>query len=305
MSRWTPETVAQGLRHLEQAVARDPGYALAYCTIALAYTEIGAGLVAIVTPREAFERARAAVSRALELDPGLAEAHAMAGFLKTVSEYDWAGAEAAFRRAIELNPNSGDLYDTYGLMLSAIGRYDEALAAQRRAHELDPLSHRHDAASTLVRAGRYEEALRLLGRIIELEPDFAFPYATRGWALLLSGRPDEGVASLEHALRLAPDSAMFLAQLGQAYAQVGRTVDARDVLRRLEARSRETYVAPYHLAYVYTGLGEVEMAMDLLERAYEERAGGIYGVKGSFLFASLREHPRFKALLERMNLGDW
>jgi serine/threonine-protein kinase len=217
LSRWTPESVAQGLRHLEQAVARDPGYALAYCTIALAYTEIAAGLVAIVTPREAFERARAAVSRALELDPGLAEAHAMAGFLKTVSEYDWTGAEAAFRRAIELNPNSGDLYDTYGLMLSAMGRYDEALAAQRRAHELDPLSHRHDAAPTLVRAGRYEEALRLLNRMVELEPDFAFPYATRGWALLL--------------------------------------------------------------------------------------AGGIYGVKGSFLFASLREHSRCKALLGRMNLA--
>ena len=302
LSRWTPESVAQGLRHLEQAVARDPGYALAWCTIALAYTEIAAGLVAIVTPREAFERARTAVSRALELDPGLAEAHAMAGFLKTVSEFDWAGAEAAFRRAIELNPNSGDLYDTYGLMLAAMGRYDEALAAQRRAHELDPLSHRHDAASTLVRAGRYEEALRLLGRIIELEPDFAFPYATRGWALLLSGKPDAGIASLEHALRLAPDSTMFLAQLGQAYAMVGRTADARDVLRRLEERSRQTYVAPYHLAYVHTGLGEVETALDLLERAYEERAGGIYGIKGSFLFASLRGHPRFTALLERMNL---
>ena len=179
----------------------------------------------------------------------------MAGFLKTVSEYDWTGAEAAFRRAIELNPNSGDTYDAYGLMLSAVGRYDEALAAQRRAHELDPLSHRPDAATTLLRAGRYEEALRLLTRIIEIEPDFAFPYVTRGWALLLSGRPEEGIASLEQGLRLSPDSTMFLAQLGQAYARVGRTEDARDVLRRLEERSQREYVSPYHLAYVYAGLG--------------------------------------------------
>jgi len=97
---------------------------------------------------------------------------------------------------------------------------------------------------------------------------------------------------------------MFLAQLGQAYARAGRTEEARDVLRRLEERSRQEYVSPYHLGYVYAGLGEDETAMDLLERAYEERAGGVYGVKGSFLFASLRDHPRFKALLGRMNLGQ-
>ncbi|HEY7613917.1 MAG TPA: tetratricopeptide repeat protein, partial [Gemmatimonadales bacterium] len=303
LHRWTQESVVQGIGYLEQAVRRDPGYALAWSTIALAYTEVGAGIVGVLPPRQAYERAREALSRALELDPGLAEAHAMAGFLKTVSEYDWAGAEAAFQRAIELNPNSGDLYDTYGLMLSAVGRYDEALAAQRRAHELDPLSHRHDEATTLLRAGRYEEALRVLGRLIELEPDFAFPYATRGWALLLSGRPDEGIASLEQALRLSPSSTLFLAQLGQAYGRVGRTAEAREVLRRLEERSRESYVSPYHLAYVYAGLGEDDTAMDWLERAYEERAGGVYGIKGSFLFAPLREHPRFQALLARMNLG--
>jgi serine/threonine-protein kinase len=295
--------VVKGLGHLEQAVARDPGYALAWTAIAHAYTEVGAGLVGIVTPREAYGRAQAAVTRALELDPGLAEAHAMAGFLKTVSEYDWTGAEAAFRRAIELNPNSGDTYDTYGLMLSAVGRYDEALAAQRRAHELDPVSHRHDATTTLLRAGRYEEALRALNRIIEFEPDFAFPYVTRGWALLLSGRPEEGIASIEQGLRLSPNSTMFLAQLGQAYGRGGRMEDARDILRRLEERSQREYVSPYHLAYVYAGLGEDERAMDWLERAYEERAGGVYGIKGSFLFASLRDHARFRTLLDKMNLG--
>jgi serine/threonine-protein kinase len=300
--RWTPEGVRQGIRHLEEAVERDPGFALAWSTLAHAYTEVGAGLVGLLRPREAFARAKAAVDQAITLDPTLAEAHAMAGFVQTVGEHDWEGAERSFRRAIELNPRSGDTWDAYGLMLSAVERYDEALAAQRRAHEIDPLSHRHDAATTLLRAGRYEESLRLLNRILELEPDFPFPHATRGWALLLSGRAAEGIASLEQALRLSPQSTMFLAQVGQAYARVGRTEDAREVLRRLEGRSGDEYVSPYHLAYVYAGLGEDETAMDLLERAYEERAGGVYGVKGSFLFASLREHPRFRELLRRMNL---
>jgi hypothetical protein len=95
---------------------------------------------------------------------------------------------------------------------------------------------------------------------------------------------------------------MFLAQLGQAYGRVGRSAEARDVLRRLEELSRQRYVSPYHMAYVYAGLSEDERAMDWLERAYEERAGGVYGIKGSFLFSSLRGHPRFQALLGKMNL---
>jgi serine/threonine-protein kinase len=301
--RWTQGGVLQGLKYLEEAVARDPDYALAYTAIAHAYTEMGLGIAGDLSAPLAYERARAAVTRALELDPGLPEAHAMLGFLKFVCDYDWTGAEAEFRRAIAIDPNSGDIYDSYGLMLSAVGRYDEALAAQRRAHELDPLVHRHDAATTLLRAGRYDEALRLASRIIELEPDFAMPYATQGWAYLLMGMPDEGVAALERAVALAPESTMFLAQLGQAYGRVGRSAEARDVLRRLEELSRQRYVSPYHMAYVYAGLSEDDRAMDWLERAYEDRAGGVYGIKGSFLFSSLRGHPRFQALLRKMNLA--
>jgi tetratricopeptide (TPR) repeat protein len=121
--------------------------------------------------------------------------------------------------------------------------------------------------------------------------------------LLLKGMPDQGITELQQALTLSPDSTLYLAQLGQAFALVGRTEEAREVLRRLEALSRQRYVSPYHMAYVYAGLGEHERAMDWLERACEERAGGIFGVKGSFLFTSLRGHPRFKALLRKMNLA--
>jgi serine/threonine-protein kinase len=124
-----------------------------------------------------------------------------------------------------------------------------------------------------------------------------------GWAYLKSGLPAQGLAELEGAAALAPENVMFRAQLGQAYAMAGRTADAREVLRQLEQLSQERFVSPYHMAYVYTGLGEAERAMDLLERAYEERAGSVYGIKGSFLFTSLQTHPRFKALLGKMNLA--
>ena len=121
---------------------------------------LGLGVAGALSPEEAFRRAKAAVEAGARDRPGLAEAHAMLAFLRFVCDYDWAGAEAEFKRAIELNPNSGDAYDSYGLMLSALERYDEAIEMQRRAHELDPLAHRMDIVTTLLRAGRYDEALR-------------------------------------------------------------------------------------------------------------------------------------------------
>jgi tetratricopeptide (TPR) repeat protein len=120
---------------------------------------------------------------------------------------------------------------------------------------------------------------------------------------MLTGKTDQGIATLEKGLALSPDNTLYLAQVGQAYGMVGRLDESRAMLRRLEELSSQRYVSPYHLAYVHTGLGDKERAMDWLERAYRERAGGIFGVKGSFLFTSLREHPRFHALLRKMNLA--
>jgi serine/threonine-protein kinase len=302
MHRWTGEGMEQGIKHLEQAIARDLDYALAYAAIAYAYTDMGIGVAGVLPPNEAFERAKAAVGRALEIDSGLAEAHAVLAHLKYACDYDWAGAEEELKLALELNPNSGDTYDIYGLMLASLERYDEAAEMQRRAHELDPLAHRIDISTTLLRAGRYDDAYRAVTRVLEVEPHLALAHATLGWVHLLRGMPDQGIAELEKAVSLAPDSAMYRAQLGQALASVGRTEQAREIQRQLEAWSAERYVSPYHLAYIPAGLGEHDRTMDWLERAYEERAGGIFGVKGSFLFSSLRGHPRFRALVRRMNL---
>jgi serine/threonine-protein kinase len=301
--RWTDEGIERGLEYLEQAIARDPNYALAHASLAYAYTDIAVGVGGTLPSTEAFRRAKAAAERALAIDSGLAEAHAVMGHLKYACDYDWAGAEAELKRAIELNPNSGDTYDIYGLLLSALERYDEAIEVQRRAHELDPLAHRMDIATTYLRAGRYDEALRTIERVMEVEPYFALGYATLGWARYLTGQRDQGVAALRKAVALSPGSTLYLAQLGQMLALVGETGEARKILGQLEDLSTRRYVSPYHMAYVFTGLGEKERAMDWLERAYDERSGAVFGVKGSFLFASLRGHPRFQALLRKMNLA--
>jgi serine/threonine-protein kinase len=303
LTRWTQQGVDQALKHLDEAVARDPGFALAYATIGWVYLDLALAVAGSLPAGEALARAWAATARALELDPALAEAHAVLGHLKYACDYDWAGGEAELKRAIELNPNSGEAYDFYGLLLASLERYDEAVEVQRRAHELDPLAHRMDIVTTFLRAGRYDEALRAVTRVLEVEPDLALAHLTLGWVYLLTGRPDEGLAAMEKAVALSPDNSLYLAQLGQALARVGRIDDATAVLHRLEELSGRRYVSPYHLAYVHTGLGDYERALDWLERAYEERAGGVFGVKGSFLFAPLRSHPRFQALLRKMNLS--
>jgi serine/threonine protein kinase/tetratricopeptide (TPR) repeat protein len=307
--RYTSEGIRQGLEYLDQAIAKDPSYALAYTNVALTYVAVAMGYGAGTVPaEEAYRRAKEAAETALKLDEELGEAHASLAFVKFVLEFDWAGAEREFGRAWELNPGTGTmgemLRDMHGLMLSALERYDDAIAMFERAQELDPLSavHATELATTLVRAGRYDEAIREAKRLVELQPDFPMGHSSLGWAYLQKGRYDEGLAELTTALSLSPGNTMLLAQLGQAYGVVGNVEEARRVLQQLEALSRGRYVSPYHMAYVHTGLGEQDEAIDCLEQAYEERSGGVYGVKGSYLFTTLRPHPRFKALLRKMNL---
>jgi tetratricopeptide (TPR) repeat protein len=291
----------RAIRYFERAVQLDPDYALAHASIALAYSEIGES--GAVEPEKAYPRAEKAVNAALALDSGLADAHLVNGTLKVVWRYDWPGAERDFRRAIELNPNNADAYDFYSRLCSSLGRHDESISLVRRAQQLDPLTHRSDYATSLLRADRYAEALQEAELAAELDPQYDRVHATLGWALLRSGRVKEGIDELEKAVSISPGTTLWYAQLGQAYAEAGRTEDARQVLRRLTELSSQQYVSPYHFAYVLTGLGEPDRAIDWLERAYHERAGAVYGIKGSFLFAALRTHPRFIALLRKMNLA--
>jgi len=300
--KFTEPGLRQGIEYFQQAILRDPDYALAHAGVAMAFVELGGQGGGAVTPAEAYERAKQAAAKALALDSGLGEACCMLAFLKFVCDFDWAGAEAEFKHALDLSPSSADTYDLYGRMLSALSRHDEAVAMVKRAQELDPLAHRTDVASMLVRAGRYDEAMQAATRAVEFDPDDPRGRSILGWAHLKKGNPAKGLEQLERAVSLAPSNTLFWAQLGQAYAVVGNVEQAQDVLRQLQDLSRERYVSPYHLAYVYTGLGEQDAAIDLLEQAYEQRSGGVYGIKGSFLFTTLHSHPRFVALLRKMHL---
>jgi serine/threonine-protein kinase len=299
--RFTTEGLLQGIHFFEQAIARDPRYALAYTSMAMAYTELGEG--GSMEPAVVYPKARDAVTTALAIDPGLADAHCALAQLKVVWEFDWAGAERAFKQALALRPGHADAYDLYGRMCAALGRFDEALSLTRRAQELDPETHRSDVANALLRAGRFEESVAAATHCIGTDPYYDRGHATLGWAYFKNGSVEKGLASLRRAVSLSPDNSQWLAQLGQALALAGRAEEARGIIGQLETMALQRYVSPYHVAYVYTGLGDYETAIDWLERAQKERAGAVYGMGASFLFTPLRSHPRFIAILKTMNLA--
>ena len=303
LSQYSEPTLFKSIECFEQALALDPSFALAWTGIARAHAEMITIQVSGVAPEAATHRAREAAERALALDPGLGEAHGVMGLVRMLYDFDWEGAEASFKVALQLSPSNADAYDHYGWLCWATGRYDEAVELVRRARELDPLAHRSDLAAALLRAGRYPEAADAARQTIAFDPRFARGHSALGWALLLQGHADDGVRELERAASLAEDDPAFLAQLGEAYAVAGRTDDARRVLAELQVVATQRKVSPYSFAYVYTGLGELDRAMDYLEAAWEERSGAVFGINGSFLFRPLRDHPRFRALLQRMHLS--
>jgi len=172
-------------------------------------------------------------------------------------------------------------------------------AAQAYLDRIDRLDRRLRAYITVC----HDEALEAAARAIEVYPKDARGHATYGWACFAKGRVEEGLGGRGRAAALAPGETQWRAQLGRGYGRGGGVEQARAVLATLEERARTGFVAPNHLAYVYTGLGEDQRAIDCLEQAFEQRAGAVYGIKGSFLFAPLRSHPRFVALLRRMHLA--
>jgi serine/threonine-protein kinase len=300
LDRYTTDSMLGSLTYFARAIARDPDFAGAHATLAMVHAQLAE--TGVFDPASAYVRAREAVDQALRIDPDLDTAHCALGFLKAVREYDWPGAEREFERALELNPSGADTYDLYGRVCAGIAQYDKGIALLERAAELDPLAHRVDITTTLLRAGRIDEAIERAEAALELDSHDR-TRATLGWAYFLNGRHQEGLAELERAVAMAPGTLMWLAQLGEAHALAGNAARAREILETLHDCSHELYVSPYYFAYVHAGLGEADRAMDYLERAVAEHAGPAYSIKGSFLLAPLRSHPRFQALLQRMNLA--
>ena len=291
----------------QQAVAKAPEYALAHAGLAEAHTRQaflrGSGR------EEPLQKARAAVERALELDPDLPEVHAAPGLVRFYFEWDWAGAEAEFRRAIELNPGSRVGQEEYGWFLTALGRLDEGLAHSQEAARLDPLSVGpvHDIAINYMVRGELEQAAATFRRAIDIDPNWTWGYVKLGRTLAMQRKCPEAMAQAEVAeRRIAGGSApLSRAWLGATYAICGEATRARQKLDELHALSKERYVDPSTYADIHASLGEIDEALRCYEKAWEDRTPNMaYASIASRINPRLAGNPRIEAIVRRMSFPE-
>jgi TolB-like protein/Tfp pilus assembly protein PilF len=297
----TPEGVQKSIEYFQQAIEKDPAYALAYTGLANSYGTLG--FWGVFPPREMWPKSKAAALKALELDDNLAEAHVGLGWVSFTYDWDWPAAEKHFARALALNPAPliGDL-PWYSIYLGILGRSGEALAEAKRALDLNPVSpgFNHNLAEQLYYARRFDEAIEQCRKTLEMDPSFAGTHAQLSRTYGAKGMYREAVAECEKYLALTPRNPGALASLAYACARSGDRDRALRLLGELTALSKQRFVSSYIFALVYFGLGQKDETFTWLEKAYEERSGALPYLKVNPTWDPLRSDPRFEALVTKV-----
>ena len=299
----TADGLKVALAYFNQAIDEDPKYAQSYSGLADTYALLGDWQYAVMTPKEALPKAKAAAIKALELDSTLGEAHNSLAFCLDGFDWDFPSAGKEFQRALELNPGYATAHHWYAWHLSLLGRYDEAIVEMKKAENLDPLSLiiNADLAELLLLAHSYDESIRQSRKTIEMDPNFALAHNQLGQAYLEKQMRDEAITELQKAVQLSAGSPTCLANLARAYGASGKKSEAAKVLTDLKKRSSLGYSHASEIAVVYAALGDKNQAMTWLEKGYEERFNpGVLLRPG---FDPLRSDPRFQELVRRIGLS--
>ncbi|MDQ3063381.1 MAG: tetratricopeptide repeat protein, partial [Acidobacteriota bacterium] len=300
-NKHTQKDLQKSIEYYNQALEKDPNYALAYAGLSISYTTLGNSYL---PPNEAFPKAKAYAAKALAIDDTLAEAHEAMNAFRVLYEWNWAEAERELKRAQALNPNHADAHHLYGFYLNAVGRFDEAEAEMKRAQEFDPLSPmtNSDVGVNSYYARQYTEAIAQLEKTTNLEPHFFIAYLWLGQAYEEKKMYVKAIETFQKGIDLAERHPQLVASLGRAYALSGERDKANKVLDELREMSKRRYVSPYLFAVVYVGLGDKDQAFAWLEKAYNERTFFLIWLKVEPRFDSLRDDPRFQDLLRRIGL---
>jgi serine/threonine-protein kinase len=299
---WNKGTIdgyKSAIDYFQQAISKDPKYALAYAGLADSYLLLGSYWV------ETLPEAKAAAEQALALDDSLSEAHVALGSIKLLLDWDWPAAERAFQRGLSLNPSSALAHNQYASYLATTGRVDEALGQVRRAQELDPLSPivNSDLGRYLLYAGQNDEAIAQFRKTLEFDPNSVSARRGLGVAYRANRQYPEAIAELERALQLSENSPIIVGDLGAAYAAAGDRASAEGVLKQLTGMADKQYVPASAHAVVYAALGDHTRALDALEKAHSEHDFAITQITVAPWAARLRGEPRFVDLVNRLGLG--
>ncbi len=292
----------RGLQYFQQAIEKDPGYALPHVGIADTFGSLG--LFSFMPPHQAYARAKAAAKKAMEIDPELAEVYASLGWIAMWYDWDWPAAERHFLKAIQKKPDYASSHQWYGLCLSITGRFDESIREMQEARELEPLepvipTH---LGWALYMARRFDESIGELRKVIESDPEFSIAYCYQSWNFLAEKMWGEAIPTIQKFVELSAESMFALSTLGFAYGSAGMKDEAFKILERLDGLSKDRYVGSLWRGLVWLGLGEKNEALENLEKAYLERESAMACLKILPMLDSLRSEPRFRALLKKMNL---
>jgi TolB-like protein/Tfp pilus assembly protein PilF len=295
----TEEGLKAAIDYFNQAIEKDPNYALAYAGLADSYVILPQ--YTPFPPKEAYERLKAAAIKALEIDDTLPEAYVSMAVIKRLS-WDWNGAEKEYKHSIKLNPGYATAHHWLAMTLMFMARYDEAITEIKMAHELDPLSPIINAnvGYILSNASRYDEAIDQYLKTFELIPNFAELHWYLGLAYEQKGMLEETIMEFQHAITLSGGFAKYRAGLGRIYAVVGKRDEAIEILGELRELSKREHVSPYHIAKIYAALGEKDKALEQLEKAYEIEDPGMVYLKIDPLIDSIRTESRFKELMKKV-----
>ena len=304
LNRRNEEGFQKAIEFFNRAVEKDPGYALAYAGLADCYALLGT--YALVEPGVGFPKAKAAAMRALALDQQLAEAHTSLGNILTSYEWDFAGAENEFKRAISLNTNYATAHQWYAEHLQAMGRYEEAIAEIKRAQELDPLSLIISAVSGRLYycSRRYDQAIDELNKTLQMEKQFGPASAFLAQTYAMKGMHEQAITTAQVPVKSAPGVSLYLTILGTAFATAGRKHEAESVLSELRDLAKRQYVQPSYIAMLYCGLGDRDQAFDWLEKAFNTRDDRLLFVMTDPLMDRLESDPRFPNLAHRMGIPE-
>jgi tetratricopeptide (TPR) repeat protein len=301
-NRWTEEGFYKAIEYFQEAVEKDPSYALAYTGLADSYVLLGWN--SYLPPKEAFPKGKAAAKMALHLDPDLAEAHTPLAALLWLHDWRWEESENEFKRSLELSPAYPTANHWYAEYVMTMGRHGEALARMQKGQELDPLSLIINVAVgwAFYLGRQYDEAIEQLRRAVELDPNYPVTYWILGLVLRKTGCYELAIAEGEKGVTLSNGSPMMRAALAHTLGSAGRTTEALQILDDLTKLAKQKYVARYFFAGIHIGMGENDRAIEYLEKSYEEHSHWLIYLHIDPSMDALRDNPRFQNLLRRVGL---
>jgi serine/threonine protein kinase/Flp pilus assembly protein TadD len=299
----TKDEMLRAIEYFKQAIKLDPKFALAYARIAETYGSMPA--YPYLSPKEAFPQAKAAAQQALEIDPTLAEAHTFLAYSLVIYDWNWPEAERSFKRAIELDPNNSAAHFRYGqVYLAPLGRIDEAIAEIKRGLELEPLDVNMGAtlAWAYFVAGQDDQALEQARKTHDLEPSHPIGRWMLAQAYIYKGMYGDAISLDEQWLQTDPTNQFALRDAGIAYAKAGRPDKAEEMISRFRELAKTQYVPTCRIASIYGTLGNKDKAFQELDKAFEVRDWELYRINVERYFSPLRDDPRYKEMLKRLNL---